>query len=284
VSLGLVAHLQEKAFTVSHICRVLGVSRSGYYARRTRTASPRALREQVYVRSAFQASGSTYGSRRIAQAVTAHGLRMGRHRARTLMQQNHLRPHWKRRFVVTTASNHTSPIAANHLQRRFTVPEPNRAWVADITYIPTGRGWLYLAIVLDLYSRRVVGWATSATTHVTLVSAALTMALRQRRPGPGLLLHSDRGCQYASGPYQALLAAHKIQCSMSRKGDCWDNAVAERFFLNLKTERTNLQRYPDQHAAHSDIADYIDHFYNRSRLHSKLGYRSPMAFEAQTAN
>jgi len=282
VSFELVAHLQQKAFTVSHICRVLGVSRSGYYAHRRRTASPRTLREQVYVRSAFKASGSTYGSRRIAQAVSAQGLRMGRHRARTLMHQAHLRPTWKRRFVVTTVSDHTSPIAANHLKRRFTVPQPNQAWVADITYIPTSRGWLYLAVVLDLYSRRVVGWATSATTHVSLVTSALNMALRQRRPGPGLLLHSDRGSQYASSTYQALLAAHHIQCSMSRKGNCWDNAVAERFFLSLKTERTNQQRYPDLHAAHNDIADYINQFYNRSRLHSTLGYRSPVDFETES--
>ena len=282
MSFELVAYLQQKAFTISHICRVLGVSRSGYYAHRRRSVSTKTLREQVYVRSAFKASGSTYGSRRIAQAVSAHGLRMGRHRARTLMQQTHLRPIWKPRFVVTTTSHHTSPIAANHLQRRFTVPQPNRAWVADITYISTAQGWLYLAVVLDLYSRRVVGWATRDTAHVSLVISALTMALRQRRPGPGLLLHSDRGAQYASAAYQALLAAHNIQCSMSRKGDCWDNAVAERFFLSLKTERTARQRYPNQHCAHEDIADYIDRFYNPARLHSTLGYRSPADFEAET--
>lgn len=283
MSFALVAHLQQKAYHVSHICRVLGVSRSGYYARSTRRIRPKALREQIHVAAAFSASGSTYGSRRISHALRAQGVVIGRHRARTLMRQAQLRPVWKRRFVVTTVAGLGTPTFTNVLDRQFDVQQPNRAWVSDVTYIRTTQGWLYLAVVLDLYSRRVVGWATAPTTHTSLVRQALDMAIRQRHPGRGLLLHSDRGFQYASAEYQAVLAQHGIQCSMSRKGDCWDNAVMERFFLSLKVERLWISRYATRAEAQRDIQDYIENFYNTQRLHSTLGYLTPATYESSRA-
>ncbi|MEN5167922.1 IS3 family transposase, partial [Achromobacter kerstersii] len=280
VSFALVAHLQQKAYAVSHTCRMLGVSRSGYYAQRSRRVRPKTVREQVYVAAAFSASGSTYGSRRISRALRSDGVQIGRYRARTLMRQAHLRPVWKRRFIATTITDVGKPTFKNVLDRQFDVDQPNRAWVTDITCIRTTQGWLYLAVVLDLYSRRVVGWATSPTTHTPMVRQALEMAIRQRRPARGLLLHSDRGFQYASGEYQAVLAHHGIQCSMSRKGNCWDNAVMERFFLSLKVERLWTSRYATRADAQRDIQDYIENFYNTRRLHSTLGYLTPAAYEA----
>ena len=283
MSFALVAHLQRKAYHVSHICRVLGVSRSGYYARCTRRVQPKALREQIHVAAAFRASGSTYGSRRISHALRAQGIIVGRHRVRTLMRQAQLRPVWKRRFVVTTVAGLGKPVFKNVLDRQFDVDQPNLAWVSDVIYIQTTQGWLYLAAVLDLYSRRVVGWATAPTTHTPLVRQALEMAIRQRHPARGLLLHSDRGFQYASAEYQAVLTQHGIQCSMSRKGDCWDNAVMERFFLSLKVECLWKNRYATRAEAQHDIQDYIENFYNPQRLHSKLGYRAPAAYERSQA-
>lgn len=277
------AHLQQKAYHVSHICRVLGVSRSGYYARCARRVRPKALREQIHVAAAFSASGSTYGSRRISHALRAQGVVIGRHRTRTLMRQAQLRPVWKRRFVVTTVAGLGTPTFTNVLDRQFDVQQPNRVWVSDVTYIRTNQGWLYLAAVLDLYSRRVVGWATAPTTHTSLVRQALDMAITQRHPARGLLLHSDRGFQYASAQYQAVLAQHGIQCSMSRKGNCWDNAVMERFFLSLKVERLWKSRYATRAEAQRDIQDYIENFYNTRRLHSTLGYMTPAAYESSRA-
>lgn len=283
MSFALVAHLQQKAYHVSHICRVLGVSRSGYYARCARRVRPKALREQIHVAAAFSASGSTYGSRRISHALRAQGVVIGRHRTRTLMRQAQLRPVWKRRFVVTTVAGLGTPTFTNVLDRQFDVQQPNRVWVSDVTYIRTNQGWLYLAAVLDLYSRRVVGWATAPTTHTSLVRQALDMAITQRHPARGLLLHSDRGFQYASAEYQAVLAQHGIQCSMSRKGNCWDNAVMERFFLSLKVERLWKSRYATRAEAQRDIQDYIENFYNTRRLHSTLGYMTPAAYESRRA-
>jgi putative transposase len=191
-----------------------------------RTAVPsrarKRLQEQAHVKAAFAASGASYGSRRVMHAVRAQGLQLGRYRTRTLMREAGLRTTWKRKFVSTTDSKHTLPVAGNVLDRRFDVAQPNRAWTSDITYIRTAQGWLYLAVVLDLHSRRVVGWSMAPTMPTDLVVSALLMALQQRRPPPGLLLHSDRGAQYASAEYQALLTRHQIICSMSRKGNCWD--------------------------------------------------------------
>lgn len=277
----VVAHLQQKAISVSAACRVLQVSRSGYYAHRRAQPSPRHLREQTHVKAVFAASGASYGSRRVMHAVRAQGLRMGRYRVRTLMREAGLHVLWKRKFVATTNSKHALPVAPNVLERRFDVCEPNRAWVSDISYIRTAQGWLYLAVVLELYSRKVIGWSMAPTMPAELVMSALNMALQQRRPAPGLILHSDRGSQYASAEYQALLKQHHVVCSMSRKGNCWDNSVMERFFLNLKMERVWRRRYANHDEARRDINQYIVGFYNPVRLHSTLGYLSPAAYEAK---
>lgn len=283
MSYRLVAHLQEKAVSVSAACRVLEVSRSGYYAHRRARPSPKRLHEQTHVRAAFAASGASYGSRRVMHALREQGLRMGRYRVRTLMREAGLRTTWKRKFVSTTDSKHTLPVAGNVLDRQFDVAGPNRAWVSDITYIRTAQGWLYLAVVLDLYSRKVVGWSMAPAMPAGLVISALTMALQQRGPAPGLVLHSDRGSQYASDEYQALLKRHHVVCSMSRKGNCWDNSVMERFFLNLKMERVWQRQYANRDEARRDITQYIVGFYNPVRLHSTLGYLSPAAYEAKSA-
>lgn len=283
MSYRVVAHLQEKAVSVSAACRVLEVSRSGYYAHRRAKPSPTRLHEQVHVSAAFAASGASYGSRRVMHAVREQGLRMGRHRVRTLMREAGLRTTWKRKFIATTNSKHTLPVAENVLDRQFDVAEPNRAWVSDITYLRTARGWLYLAVVLDLHSRKVVGWSMAPTMPAALVISALTMALQQRQPAPGLVLHSDRGSQYASDEYQALLRRHHVVCSMSRRGNCWDNSVMERFFLNLKMERVWQRQYANHDEARRDVTQYIVGFYNPVRLHSTLGYLSPAAYEAKSA-
>ncbi len=275
-----VTALQKEAISISRACRVLGVSRAGYYAHRQRRPSEAArARQQTYVRAAFERSGHSYGSRRIVQAVMAQGVKIGRHRVRTLMRQASLRPVWKRKFVATTNSRHDWPVANNVLARQFKPAQPNRAWAADMTYIRTGQGWLYLAVVLDLYSRKVVGWAMAPTMPAELPISALKMAIQQRNPAPGLIVHSDRGSQYASEQYQAVLVRHGLICSMSGLGNCWDNAVVERFFLNLKMERVWQRRYGDRDEARRDITQYIVGFYNPVRLHSTLGYTSPQHYE-----
>jgi len=195
VSYRVVAHLQQEAVSVSNACRVLQVSRSGYYAHRRAKPSMKTLQEQTHVKVAFAASGASYGSRRVMHAVREQGVRLGRYRIRRLMREAGLRATWKRKFVSTTDSKHTLPVAENVLNRQFDVAEPNRAWTSDITYVRTAQGWLYLAVVLDLYSRKVVGWSMAPTMPADLVMSALSMALQQRRPAPGLVLHSDRGSQ-----------------------------------------------------------------------------------------
>ena len=197
------------------------------------------------------------------------------------MRSNGLRARWRRKFMHTTDSRHALPVAANVLARQFNPQAPNRAWVGDITYIRTRSGWLYLAVVLDLFSRRIVGWSMAPSMPAQLVCTALGMAIASRQPLPGLVVHSDRGSQYASQDHTALLARHGLVCSMSRKGNCWDNAVMERFFLNLKMERVWQRDYANHGEAQVDIADYIVGFYNATRLHSTLGYRSPAQYEHQ---
>lgn len=278
-----VAHLQQEAVSVSDACRVLQVSRSGYYAQRRAKPHAARVQEQTHVKAAFAASGASYGSRRVMHALRAQGLRIGRYRVRRLMREADLRAKWKRKFISTTHSRHDLPVAPNVLERRFDVAQPDRAWVSDITYIRTDAGWLYLAVVLDLCSRRVVGWSMAPTMPATLVVSALEMALQQRCPPPGLVLHSDRGSQYASAEYQAVLSRHRLVCSMSRKGNCWDNAVMERFFLNLKMERVWRRRYANHEEAQRDITQYIVGFYNTVRLHSTLGYLPPSAYEEKLA-
>lgn len=272
---------QEKVET-SRLCRLVGVSRSGVYAARHRGRVSRACPLTAPLQAAFQASGGNYGSRRLSASLKAQGLRVGRHRVRRLMKQQGLKAHWKRQFVHTTDSRHELPIADNHLARRFNPHAPDQAWVADITYIRTERGWLYLAAVLDLYSRKIVGWAMAPHMPAELVCTALQMAIALRQPTPGLIVHTDRGSQYASQAHRDLLTRHGLVASMSRKGNCWDNAVMERFFLNLKMERVWQRRYANPAEAAADITHYIVAFYNTHRLHSTLGYRSPADYEKAT--
>ena len=286
MSYQLVEDLQKKAVTVSQACCVLEISRSGYYAhlavRKQRLSEPVVCAASVHLKAAFAASQKAYGSRRLRTAMAARGLVMGRHRIRALMRLNGVRPVWRRKFVHTTDSKHTMAVSPNLLDRQFEQALPNRVWVCDITYIRTKSGWLYLAAVLDLHSRKIVGWAMAAGMPAGLVCAALQMAIVQRNPAPGLMVHSDRGTQYASAEHQALLAEHGLVGSMSRKGNCWDNAVMERFFLNLKMERVWQNDYANHLEATNDVADYIVGFYNSIRLHSKLGNMSPNAFERES--
>ena len=268
---------------VTHSCRVLGISRSGYYAAQRASAAPKVCPITPVLKAAFAASGSTYGSRRLSAALRAGGLAVGRCRVRRLMRGAGLRPVWRRKFIHTTNSRHGLPVAENILDRRFDPPAPDQAWVGDITYIRTRSGWLYLAIVLDLYSRKVIGWATATAMPADLVCRAMRLALAQRTPAPGLIFHSDRGSQYASAEFQQLLHEHAAVSSMSRVGNCWDNAVAERFFLNLKMERVWQRDYANHQEAARDVADYIVTFYNDSRLNSKLNYLTPNAFEQRQA-
>ena len=289
MSYRLVEDLQKKAcpkVAVSQACRTLGVSRSGYYANaaalKQRLTAPLVCSASVHLKAAFAASHKAYGSRRLTTAMAERGQTMGRHKVRTLMRLNGLRPVWRRKFVHTTDSRHGMAVSTNVLDRQFEQTLPNQAWVCDITYIRTRGGWLYLAAVLDLHSRKIVGWAMATAMPAALVCAALQMAIVQRNPAPGLIVHSDRGTQYASAEHQALLGRHGLVGSMSRKGNCWDNAVMERFFLNLKMERVWQSDYANHAEAINDIADYIVGFYNSTRLHSTLGNLSPNAFERES--
>lgn len=284
MSFELVEQLKQKAVPANQMCRVLSISRSGYYTARKRDqVQPTVCEASVHLKAAFAASGGAYGSRRLRTAVASRGIVIGIYRLRRLMRTHGLRSVWKRKFVHTTDSKHALPISPNVLNRQFNPTRPNQAWVADITYIRTRSGWLYLAVVLDLYARKVVGWAMAPDMQATLVCRALQLAIAQRQPAPGLIVHSDRGSQYASAAHQALLSKHGLVGSMSRKGNCWDNAVMERFFLNLKMERVWQKNYANHAEAMNDIADYIVSFYNSQRLHSTLGNLPPNAFEQQSA-
>lgn len=267
---------------MSVLCRVLGVSRSGFYKwchkiREIRNKANNKL--SLLVRQVHRESGGTYGTRRMAKALHAHGISCGRCRARTLMRLAGVSVKGKRRFRITTDSDHNLPVAPNLLNRKFDVSSPNRFWVGDITYVWTSEGWLYLATVMDLFSRQIVGWSLQDRMTGKLVSDALLMAICRRKPSPGLIFHSDRGSQYCSSQFQDLLKAHKIISSMSRKGDCWDNAVMESFFGSLKSERINFKNYRTREAAKLDIVAWIEMFYNAKRRHSYLGYISPREFE-----
>jgi putative transposase len=283
MSFRLVDELQTKAIPVAQSCRVLGVSRSGFYEAKRRATMPVVCKASVHVRAAFVASHQSYGSRRMVTELSNRGVIAGRFKVRRLMGQAGLKPVWKRKFTHTTDSKHDLPIAPNVLARQFNPAAPNMAYVSDITYVRTGAGWLYLAVVIDLFSRKVVGWAMAPNMPAKLVCDALHMAVQQRRPGAGLVVHSDRGSQYASAQYQAQLAGHGFICSMSRKGNCWDNAVAERFFLNLKMERVWQRQYANHAEAKIDIANYIVGFYNSERLHSVLGNLPPSVYERNMA-
>ena len=273
----------EKAvYGVRRLCRVLQVAPSGYYAWRRRPPSARATEDARLLRVLqveHAASRQTYGRVRLQRALRTRGLAVGEKRVRRLMRAGHLHVRRRRAFRVTTDSAHAWPVVGNQLARRFRVAAPNRVWAADITALPTGTGWAYLAVVLDLYARRVVGWAVDTTLETRLVLTAVTRALATRRVRPGLLHHSDRGSQYASATYQAVLTAHRVQPSMSRVGDCWDNAPVESFFSGLKREALPDGGWATPTIAQLAVADHID-FYNRRRLHSANDYRSPVDTEA----
>jgi len=267
---------------VKVLCEVLGVSRSGFYAWKKRPMSRRA-REDVRLTAEIVAANGrgrgVYGSPRIHHELKAKGERVARKRVARLMKQRGLRAQQPRRFHKTTDSKHKHPIAENVLQREFGTKEANKKWVTDVTYVPTREGWLYLAAIVDLYSRRVVGWASSETNDTALAMEALCKALKARRVNRGLLHHSDRGSPYASTIYQEKLKEHGMVGSMSRAGDCWDNAVAESFFASLKNESLHHHRFETRKAAHATIEQYIEHFYNPVRRHSTLNYLSPIQFE-----
>jgi len=274
----------EKAhYPVGVLCQSLDVSRSGFYAWKRRPPSARSkadARLAVEIVAMHQKSRKRYGSPRVHRALRKRGIRVGEKRVARLMHQEGLVARQKRRFRRTTDSNHPNPIAPNVVARDFEPKAPNRVWAGDVTYIATGEGWSYLAVLLDLYSRRIVGWAMSATNDTELALAALQRAVRGRhRVPPGLVHHTDRGSPYASGEYRAALTAHFMVASMSRTGDCWDNAVSESFFATLRAELVDDESYPTRRAAENSVGEYIDDFYNVERLHSHLGYVSPIEFE-----
>ena len=268
------------------MCHVLGVKVSAYYTWRTRQESRREREDRrllVHIRSVHAESRQSYGSPRIYRELKDRGIEVGEHRVARLMRQHQIRPRQAKRFRATTDSRHSLPVAENTLERQFAVDRPNAVWAADITYIWTSEGWLYLAVVMDLFSRRIVGWSMQQTLGRPLVLEAMRMALSSRRPAHGLLHHSDRGSQYASKDYQALLASYGIRCSMSRRRDCWDNAPVESFFSTLKRELIHYRRYATRKEAQQDIFEYIEVWYNRKRRHSTLGYLSPCEYEVRTA-
>jgi transposase InsO family protein len=278
----VVNHLRKKV-CVAQVCRVLEVSRSGYYGAGSRLKNEKACATTGHLKAAFAASGRSYGSRRLVTALHNRGIKIGRYKVRRIMREALLKPVWKKTFVNTTDSKHNLPVAENRLNRQFNPTKPNHAWTSDITYIRTRAGWLYLAVVMDLFSRKIIGWAMDSAMPSELVCRALTMAVGQRKPTAGVIMHSDRGSQYASYEYQNLLKQHGMICSMSRKGNCWDNAVIERFFLNLKMERVWQRDYANHTEAINDITEYIVGFYNCLRLHSALGNLPPMIYEKDIA-
>lgn len=231
------------------------------------------------VKRVHKDSKGTYGTRRIAEELEAGGTPCGRYRARTLMKLSGVSARRSKKFKATTNSKHNLPVAPNLLERKFEIASPDRVWVSDMTYLWTSEGWLYLAIVLDLFHRQIVGWSMSNRMSRKLVMDALRMGIWHRRPGAGLIFHSDRGSQYCSHDFQKMLKNHLMISSMSRKGNCWDNAVAESFFGSLKTERVFFTNYKTREEARRDVVDYIEMFYNPKRRHSYLGYLSPKEFE-----
>ena len=285
-------------YSMRLMCRVLDVAQSGYYAWRRRGPTARAVADErllLHVRVAFDRSNETYGAPRVHRDLRAAGLRVGKKRVARLMRDHDMAGQAPpRRGAATTDSRHAEPVAPNVVARRFAVTSfdangvrvgapLNRVWASDITYVPTDEGWLYLAVVLDLASRRVVGWAMRERVDAELALAALRTAIAARRPAPGLIHHSDRGVQYACGEYRTLLAAHGLTASMSRKGDCWDNAVVESFFATLERELIDRHRWPTREAARRAIFRYIETWYNPYRRHSTLDYRSPAEYERQLA-
>lgn len=278
---------QKATFPVSALCRVLGVTRQGYYAYAKRPCTPAVqndLRLQTRIRELHEASRQTYGSPRIQQALRTEGIRVGKPRLERTMRGMGLRACSAKRFVLTTKADSGHRIEPNVLDRKFTATRPNERWVTDITYVWTNEGWCYLAAILDLYSRAVVGWSVRNSLHTALATEALQMAVRRRRPEAGLLHHSDRGCQYTSAEYRAQLEELGITVSMSRRGNCWDNAVAESFFSTLKKELLSRQTWAGPLNVREAAFEYIETFYNRRRLHSTLGYKTPNQVECDYAS
>jgi len=264
----------------------LSVSTSGYYGWLSRPESPRAQTDKVlieHIKVHHEKSRKTYGYRRLHLDLKEDGLIVGESRVRRLMKQHGIKAKVKRKFKVTTDSNHAKPIYENKLERNFKAESPNQRWVSDMTYIPTKEGWLYLAVVMDLFSRQIVGWAMDSRMKESLTINALKMALFQRKIKSPLLLHSDRGSQYAATNYQKLLCDNNIVCSMSRKGDCWDNAAMESFFHTLKVEAIHWQSFETREQAKQTIFEYIEVFYNRQRRHSAINYKAPVQFELMNA-
>jgi putative transposase len=270
-------------YPIADLCLVLGVARSSYYAWRARPPSARKVQNEVLrakLASLFVANRKVYGSPRLAVCLQRAGIPCSRNRIARHMRALNLKARLKRAFQPkTTDANHDQPIAQNHLAHTPPPQAPDRVWVTDITYVFTLEGWLYLAAIMDLYSRKIVGWATRDSLATELVQAALQQSLARRRPAPGLLHHSDRGSQYAASSYRQLLKAAGFQPSMSAQGHCYDNAAMESFWSTLKTEWLHQQKFPTRAQAHSAIFDYIETFYNPKRLHSALGYQSPVDFE-----
>ena len=274
------AHDHE--FRIRSMCRVLGVSRSGYYAWRERPLSPRSQANRQLVseiRRVHDAARGVYGALKTWQQLRAQGIRCGKHRVARLRRLAGIAATRRRRFQVTTRSRKGQGVTPDLVRRGFTAPAPNRVWVGDVTCVPTQEGWLYVAVLLDLYSRKVVGWAMSDRINTALVQRALQMALIARRPPPGLIHHTDRGAIYAAQEYRAELTAHGVAASMGRTGDCYDNAVAESFFSTVKNELTIAQHYASRRDAQTALFEYIEVFYNRQRIHQTLGYRSPQHVE-----
>lgn len=272
----------SKEHSIEKMAKVLGVSKSGYYAWLKRPVSKRALENEKLledIKTIHKESRETYGSPRMYKDLRKRGIKCGERRVARLMRENNIRSKASKKFKATTNSNHSNPVAENLLARELKVDSPDKVWVSDITYIHTKEGWLYLCVVIDLFSRKVIGWSMSNRIDTDLVIKAFLMALINRRKPNGVLFHSDRGVQYTSKAFQAILAENKYTCSMSRKGNCWDNACAESFFHTLKMEEVFHCNYKKQAEARRSIFEYIEVFYNRKRIHSYLGDMSPDEYE-----
>ena len=273
-------------FAIKAMARVLGVSRAGYYEWRDRPASQRALSQRktdAMVRSVFEQKKHRYGAVRIARELNEEGRRIDKKTVANSLKRQGLVAKAARKFKATTNSNHSLPVAPNRLQQDFSASAPDEKWVGDLTYLDTGEGWLYLAVLIDLYSRRVVGWAMGSRMTADLACNALNMALYNRGNPKGVIVHSDRGSQYCSHAYQALLRRHKLVCSMSGRGNCFDNAVAESFFHSFKVEAIHGEQFTTRAQLKSTVFEYIEVDYNRTRRHSHCGYISPVQFEAKAA-
>lgn len=275
-------HAEKAFFPIAALCRLLGVTRQGYYAFVKRPPSARTERERLLrerLRALHAESRGTYGSPRLHVSLQREGMRVGKSRVERALRSMGLQGRSRRRWRTTTRANPAHPVVGNALDRDFSASKPNERWVTDISYVWTDEGWCYLAVIIDLFSRAVVGWALDTTLSTKLPLAALDMAIRRRRPSSGLLHHSDRGCQYTSAEYRAALAELGVTVSMSRKGNCWDNAVAESFFATLKSELVYGRTWPARFELRAALFEYIEVFYNRQRLHSAIGYMSPADLE-----